>query len=49
MPTEQPEDLTTLVLTIARKLSKLSLSQKIHVLKTVASVLGVELSERAKA
>lgn len=43
------EDTTSLVLAISRKLAKLTHTQRVHVLLTVAKVLGVELYEKAKA
>lgn len=50
MPTtEPPEDTTSLVLTLARRLHKMPRSEAVRVLIRVGIVLGVELSERAKA
>ena len=49
MPTEPSEDLSVVIMSVSRRIAKLTPAQRIHVLKTVASVLGVELVERAKA
>ncbi len=42
-------DTSALIMRTARALSKLTQAQRVHVLLTVAKVLGVELHEKAKA